>query len=345
MPLCAGCAALSADKAPPQEAENTAYGGIDAFDADHLVEAVDAAAAEVGDTRAAERREQRAPAANFLSLQLSLEGRVRGYFDYDPVNGAIVINGLDAAAPRPVATDDDEPALAEPDQAAAPAATRGRRYAQGLVEMAAEYLGGANSGLVGADGKPRRRRRARPLLVAHTQSGDVTRGDGGIIQLNVRGRLTRITAAALEILARDADIQAVIFDGARPLAVSKKLRAEQIPDDTRIAVEARDMTGRFPGSDDPIEHLHHFRHREHGGDNGVDNLGGFSTRSHLWRIHKLGWRVSLDPATGVITARRRNRAWRSLPRSTGLARPPDTRPPNQNEAKPAEPRADPTLPF
>ena len=310
----------------------TEYGGIDAFGPDHLVEAVDVAAAELSNTREAERREERQQATNFLSLQLSLEGRVRGYFDYDPVNGAIVVNGLDAAAPRPeAATDDHQPGEQT---------SRGKRYADGLVEMAAEYLGGANSETsdtadVSADGKPTRpRRRARPLLVAHVQTGDVTRGEGGILQLNVRGRLTRICAATLDIIARDADMQAVIFDGARPLAVSRKLRAEHIPDDTRFAVVARDLTDRFPGSNDPIEHLHHFRPRKDGGLHDTDNLGGFSTRSHLWRIHKLGWRVSLDPTTGIVTARRRDRAWRSLPRSTGLARPPDTRPPDRESTQP-----------
>lgn len=307
----------------------TEYGGIDAFGPDHLVEAVDVAAAELGDARTADRREARQPDANFLSLQLSTEGRVRGYFDYDPVNGAIVVNGLDAASPQPEATNDHQPG--EP-------TTRGKQYAQGLVEMAAEYLGGANSGQIGADGTRTRRRRALPLLVSHVQTGDVTRGEGGILELNLRGRLTRISAATLEIIARDADLQAVIFDGARPLAVSRKLRAEHIPDDIRFAVAARDLTDRFPGSNDPIEHLHHFRHREHDGDNDTDNLGGFSKRSHLWRIHKLGWRVSLDPKTGIVTARRRGRSWRSLPRSTGLVRPPDTRPPDRGSA-PAAPRA------
>lgn len=155
------------------------YGGIDAFDPDHLVEAVDAAAAEMADPRSAERREARQRATNFLSLQLSLDGRVRGYFDYDPVSGAIVTNGLDAASERPAATDDPQPG--EP-------TTRGKQYAEGLVEMAAEYLGGANSATAGPDGKRRRRRRARPLLVAHTQVGDVTRGHGGILELNLRGR-------------------------------------------------------------------------------------------------------------------------------------------------------------
>lgn len=300
----------------------TAYGGIDAFDPDHLVEAVDVAAAELGDAAHAERRERRQAAANFLSLQGSLDGRVRGYFDYDPVNGAVVVNGLDAASPRPQATGDGEPGQPT---------SRAKQYAAGLVEMAAEYLGGANSATT-TKGHTRRRRRARPLLIAHVQVSDVTRGGGGVLELNVRGRLSRICGATLEMLARDADMQAVLFEGARPLAVSRKLRADKIPDDVRLAVLARDMGDRFPGSQDPVGHLdvHHFRHRQDGGLNDVDNLGGFSRRTHLGRIHKHGWRISIDPATGIITACRRDRVWRSLPRSAGLARAPDDDPPPRN---------------
>ena len=299
-------------------ASHATYDGIDAFDPDHLVEAVDRAAAQLRDPRNAERREQRQAAANFLSLQPSMDGRVRGYFDYDIVNGAIVINGLDAASPQPTATEDHQPGQPT---------TRGRQYAEGLVEMASEYLSGRNSDIVRTGNPTGKRRTAHPLLVGHVQVSDITRGEGATIELNVRGRLARITSATLEVLSRDADFRAVLFDGARPLAVSRKLRAEKIPDDTRLAVLARDMGDRFPGSQEPVGHteVHHFRHREHGGDNDVDNLGAFTKKIHLGRIHKHGWRISIDPTTGMITARRKHRAWRSLPRTTGLARPPDPR--------------------
>lgn len=327
-----------------------AYEGLDAFDPDHLVDAVDRAAAELSDPRNAERREQRASAANFVAVQQSLDGRVKGWFDYDPINGSVVLNGLDVASPTPSATSDPQPG--EP-------TTRGQQYAAGLVEMAAEYLSGVNSDLPRAgdavvDGDaappaaPRRRRRARPLLIGHVQVSDVERGEGGIIELNVRGRLCRITSATLDLLARDADFRAVLFDGARPLAVSRKLRSEHIADDVRLAVRARDMGDRWPGSNAPIGHteLHHFKHRADGGTNDVDSLGSFTRDVHLNRIHKYGWKVSIDPATAMITIKRKGRTWRSLPRSTGLARPPDPRPrgPGGREPPPATPAAA-TLPF
>ena len=303
-----------------------AYGGIDAFDPDHLVEAADRAAAECSDARNAERREQRAAGANFLALQQSFDGRLRGWFDYDPVNGAIVINGLDAASPRPQADDDRQPG--EP-------TTRGRQYAEGLVELAAEYLAAGNSGIQREGNRSGKRRRARPLFVGHVQVSDVTAHEGATLELNVRGRLTRITCATMEVLAQDADFKAVLFDGARPLAVSRKLHAEKIPDDVAFAVKARDMGDRFPGSRDPVGHVevHHFRHREHGGTNDVDNLGSFTKKVHLRRIHGLGWRISIDPATGMITAERNGQRWRSLPRATGLARPPGARPPDRPQRR------------
>ena len=313
------------------------YGGIDAFDPDHLVEAVDRAVDDLRDGRTVERREQRQLAANFVSVQPSFDGRVRGFFDYDPVNGAIVLNGFDAASPRPVATPDHEPG--------APT-NRGRQYAEGLVEMAREYLSGVNSGGVDPDtGQTRAKRRARPLFLGHVDVCDVSRGEGATLELNVRGRMSRISLAMLELLSQDADMQAVLFDAARPLAVSKKLRADKIPDDIRLAVRARDMGDRFPGSQSPLGHteLHHFVHREHGGTNDVDNLGCFTRDNHLNKLHAHGWRVRLDSRTGALTIKRRGRTWRSLPRSTGLARAPDHAGPMNRRSSRDEGRAPPAM--
>ncbi|MDP8929191.1 MAG: hypothetical protein M3O70_11630 [Actinomycetota bacterium] len=45
-------------------------------------------------------------------------------------------------------------------------------------------------------------------------------------------------------------MRVVLFDGARPLAVSSKTRAAQIPAEVRLAVEARDRGCR-------LSRLHH----------------------------------------------------------------------------------------
>lgn len=86
---------------------------------------------------------------------------------------------------------------------------------------------------------------------------------------------------------REERAQAVLFDGARPLAGSRKLHAEKVPDDVRLAVRARDMGDRMPGSRSPLGHteLHHFKHREDGGTNDPDNLGAVTRDHHLNRLH------------------------------------------------------------
>jgi hypothetical protein len=93
---------------------------------------------------------------------------------------------------------------------------------------------------------------------------------------------------------------------------------------TRVAVAARDQGCRFPGSSDPIGHtdIHHIRERSQGGDHDPDNLIALSRRHHTL-VHRYGWRLLLDPTTGQLTIFRGNRAWRSLPKGTPLARAPD----------------------
>jgi len=138
----------------------------------------------------------------------------------------------------------------------------------------------------------------------------------------VRGPLPRLTARLADGLAGDADIRAVVFDGARPLAVSDKLTAASIPTKTRIAVTARDRGCRLPGSADPVGHsdVHHLVHREHGGTHHPDNLALLSRRHHTL-VHTHGWTLTLDPPSGQITATRHTRTWPSLPRGTPLAPP------------------------
>ena len=138
----------------------------------------------------------------------------------------------------------------------------------------------------------------------------------------MRGPLPRITARLADSLADDADIRAVVFDGARPLAVSDKLTAATIPTKTRVAVQARDRGCRFPASADPAGHtdVHHLIHREDGGDHHPDNLALLSRRHHTL-VHQHGWTLELEPDSGQITATRRGRTWRTLPRGTPLAPP------------------------
>ncbi len=310
-----------------------AASATDAFDPDDLVWAARAAADDLRAPRTVERAEQRRRDANFVSIQAALDGGVRLYGEFDAITAAPILNALDAAAGPPAPADPAAAAEAgaegdavggigvrggDADAAAAgdgsapgwSAGSRSRQYAAALAKVAADWLGGYT------------RRPARPLLIAHVQVSDLTASAAGTVELNVRGPLPRITARLADGLAADADIRAVVFDGAKPLAVSDKLTAATIPTKTRIAVTARDRGCRFPGSQDPPGHsdVHHLVHREHGGDHDPDNLALLSRRHHTL-VHHHGWALTLEPDSGQITATRRARTWRSLPRGTPLAPP------------------------
>ncbi len=293
-----------------------AASATDSFDPDDLVWATRAAADDLRAPRQVERAEQRRRDANFVSIQAALDGGVRLYGEFDAVTGAPILNALDAAAGPPAPTD-PAPTAAAGDgdgdgdgQAGWSAGPRSRQYATALAQIAADWLGGDT------------RRPARPLLIAHVQVADLTASAAGTVEVNVRGPLPRISARLTDGLAADADVRAVVFDGARPLAVSDKLTATSIPTKTRIAVQARDRGCRFPGSQDPPGHsdVHHLVHREHGGDHHPDNLALLSRRHHSL-VHHHGWTLTLEPDTGAVTATRHTRTFRSLPRGTPLAPP------------------------
>ena len=301
------------------------YSGIDAFGPDQLCEAVDAAADALRLPRSIEKREAAAAQANFLSVQRTLFNRVQFFGDYDESSAAPIVDMLDAQAGQPhgcgpaeaadAPATEDAPAPAEE----APAATRrGGHYARALHDIAAAYLAGG----LGA-------KRARNLVNVHVDTSQISVNNAGVIELNVRGPLPRISLAALEILSKDADCRVVLFDGKRPLAVSKKLHAKDIPADVAFAVGARDLGCRFPGSTDPLGFTdnHHIKQRARGGVHHVDDLVRLSRRFHTTG-HDHGWTMKLDPADGMFTITRGNRTWRSLPRGTPLARPGSSRPPN-----------------
>lgn len=240
--------------------------GVEGYDPDELLWAVQAAAEDLRDRAVVERREQRLREASFVAVQQAFDGGVAGYFELDPVLGATVVGALDAAAGPPAPADDAEvgdgvgetPAT---DEARWTGTSRGRQYAQALGRVCGDWLGGGGG------------RAARPLLVAHVDLRQLDTTTPGVVETRVRGGLPRLTAAAAEALAGDADVQAVVFDGARPLAVTGKIDAATIPSATRVAVRARDRGCRWPGCRAPIGHcdLHHLQHRSDGGDHHPEN--------------------------------------------------------------------------
>src|SRR5699024_2539147 len=171
----------------------------------------------------------------------------------------------------------------------------------------------------------------------------------GLVRTGLRGPLAKIGAATLKALAEDADVKAVLFDQARPLAVTSKLRAKDIPAGTRFAVAARDMGDRWPASQAPLEHCdaHHIRERRNGGTHDPDYLISTSRSPHV-NIHAHDWDVALDGDTGVATFTRGGRKFQSLPRGRihrppSRGDPPDGRRANSTDGH-APPRAGPDPP-
>ncbi len=276
---------------------------IDKYNPDELVWAVQQAADEIDGARKAERREQRMVEASFLALQPSFDGSVRLYGELDPVAGATCLNALEAASGPPDAQ------RSEPGDVS----SRAKQRAQALTRICADWLGGGTGG-----GRP-----ARPLIVAHVDVANATPTAAGTVELGAPGVLPTLTAATVEALTRDADLRVVLFDGARPLAVSSKTKAVEVPADTRLAVKARDRGCRFPGSTAPAKwaEIHHIRPRAKGGDHHPDKLTLLLRRWHRL-VHDRDWKQHLDPQTGEFTIARKRRIWTSLPRGTPLRRPP-----------------------
>jgi hypothetical protein len=272
---------------------------IDALHPDDLVDAVARAADELRDARRIERREARTAEQNFLAVQPGLDGSVKVYAEYDPVTAAGVLNAIDAAADDPVA---DTPDAGEP-------TTRAKQRAAGLARVCAAYLGGGSG------------REATPLVVVHVDSSEATRTAAGLVELAMPGCLPSLTARAVDAMAADADVRVVLFDGARPLVVTRKRTAAQVADDIRLAIAARDRGCRFPGSRIPVVFAddHHLHAQTGGGDHDPDNQLCLGRRGHR-AVHSHGWHVTLDPHTAKATFTRNGRTWTTLPRGTPLRR-------------------------
>ena len=163
---------------------------------------------------------------------------------------------------------------------------------------------------------------AKPLLVVHVPLDQITATASGLLEVAVPGWLPTLTGRLTNLLAGDADLKAVIFDGARPLMVTRKLTATDIPADTRLACAARDLGARDPGGRTPIplSDLHHLNDdRTHD----PDQMARVSPTGHHRVIHRHGWTGQVDPDTGQLTWTNptTGRTITTLPWSTTLPRP------------------------
>jgi hypothetical protein len=297
------------------------------WDPDDVVDAVRVDAADVRDPASVERREKALERGNFVWVQPGLLDRGKVYGELDNVSLASITVGIDA-----MASPDDGRSLSQ-------------RRADGLVALARHRCDdptdvGTDSVEAHADadadadadaeatngatptGRPTRHPRlhkALPDVTVLVDWRDITPAAAGMLTINAPGCVPTISAALLEALVADgATVRAIITDGAQPLFVTRKIQAAQIPADIRRAIKARDRKDRFPGSRRPIEHLHH---AQIDGGHDLNAIVGLSHRSHR-RVHRHGWKISLDPPTGEITFIRGERSWTTLPCGTRLRRPP-----------------------
>ncbi len=167
--------------------------------------------------------------------------------------------------------------------------TRAKRRAGSLVDLAKDQLAGRDH-----DGNvvP-----AKPTMVVHLPLDGITETASGLLECAVPNSLPTISSSLLEILAKDADVRAVLFDGARPLAVSKKVNAKDVPEDTKLAVKARDLGARDPAgrTPAPLSHIHHLKPGRHH----PDEMVCASPTGHLRIIHRHGWTGTVLP-DGVV---------------------------------------------
>jgi hypothetical protein len=261
------------------------------LDPDDAVDAVRIVVEELRGLRKAEQREDRLERGSFVWAQASMFGRGKIYGELDNLSLAQVLARVDAMAPA-----DDGRTLSQ-------------RRADGLVNLATHDCdtGGEGTG-----------RGAETTIVVCLDKDQATPTAAGTIVLDAPGCLPTVTARTIEALVADASVQAVVFDGGRPLTATAKIRAKTIPAATRAAVKARDRGDRFPGSRRPLQHVHHLDKKGQG--HHPEFLVGLSQPSHT-RVHRFGWSVKIDPATAEATFKRGERTWVTVPRDTRLRRP------------------------
>lgn len=326
------------------------WGGVDGWAPDDFVKQVTVAADEVRDTMPGsdpDRPEPEPvlePGEGWLAVQPRFDGSSRYWGEADAVGTARMLQTAEAgwqARKRRLQTEADAAAAAAGGRPGIGSGRRrrmstARRRWAGLSEAFSTFLAGNHPGDSGDDGVSGGGRRARPAVNVLVDLATATKVAGGQVDHLLDGPLPTVSAAVIEALATDADLRAVLTDGARPLAVSAKIRASKVPADVSLAVRARDRGSRFPGSSLSTlrTHEHHLvpQHPNawrpsrtdllDGADppagHHPDNLIVLGDFEHLRLVHKHGWTPRLDVATGEVWVTRDGVTYRSLPRGTRL---------------------------
>src|SRR5437879_1870161 len=241
------------------------------MDPDELLARVDDAVARLRAdlVRACEDRQIE---RGFLAVQGRLDGSAVIFGEADAESTATIMEALDVAAEQPV------------DQEVEGAPSRAQQHLGALVSICEQALAGGTAGTT----------RPRPRLLATIDIESLRKGaesDSSRILWSLAGRPARVTPLATDVLACDATVVPILFDGARPVAVGDATAA--ITSAMRTALIARDGGCRFPGCHAPVSwcDAHHIRTRIQDGPTVIDNLILLCRKCHR-RVHRLRWKIA-----------------------------------------------------
>ena len=222
---------------------------------------------------------------NRLFASVTIDGRVAGTFDLEPVAGAELLNVLDHLAP--------------PDPADAPDGVRSlaQRRGDAVADLAHWYQQGAEPG-----GNPPN---IDTVVDVATLNGDSPQLARVRCDLEGIGPVTRDT---LERIGCGATIRRVVMAGDSVLLDMGRKTRFATPAQAR-AVRIRDTGCIFPSCDRPapwcdIHHVYGWTHQ--GGETNVENLVCLCTRHHTL-IHNSKWTITINP-DGTFTTTHPTRA-------------------------------------
>jgi len=240
----------------------------------------------------ARAREDRQIARGFLAVQGRLDGSASIYGEADAESTATILEALDAAADRPV----------DPGVDGAP--SRAQQRLDALVSVCESALS------VGAATTTRPRPRLLATIDVESLRQDA-HSEGARILWSLAGRPARLTPLSTDLLACDASVIPVIFDGSRPVAVGDA--HSPVTSKLRAALIARDGGCRFPGCGAPVAwcDAHHIRARIQDGPTTIDNLVLLCRRCHRL-VHRRRWKITLRD-DGVMEFRRNRTTYQSSP--------------------------------
>ena len=236
--------------------------------------------------------ERRNAEAEFLWVQPDFDGGARLYAQGGADTMATILEAVDSFAERPH----------NPDDPGAP--TRAHQRYSGLVQVCERALAGGD-----AVGRP------RPRVHVTADARDLAElgaSEAARLMWNLPGRAPALSPELARMLACDAELVPVLFDGARLLSFGNPTKT--IPDKIRQAVLIRDGGCRFPGHHAPVGwcEVHHAVPGCHD-----PNLLVSLCRTCHSRVHDN--RMKVRPlADGTIEFRHAGKTYRSVPRTRPL---------------------------